>query len=207
MKNKIKGALLALVLIIFNSCAVSNIKLYTETKVVAVNVKLTNGSWLVDDPMVQNLNKSFISTTLVHYKKELRKNVNGLKTMEDFDNMTTLNSILKEDVSVLSFYKKQTNCDYLIQTELNLVKNELPRFQLFPNNELHNYLKATITVYDLNTKNIVFQREYESIDQVETTKNIAFATKLDNFIDESIKQMIQDFRSKYHWKYVDSSYN
>ncbi|CAM3999862.1 MULTISPECIES: hypothetical protein [Flavobacterium] len=207
MKNNIKCTILFLLFVLFNSCATSDSTIYADTKVVAVNVKLDKGNWLVDDPIVHNISKSFISTTIEHYKKELQKDTKTLKSISDFNNMATLNEVLKKDTNVLSFYKEQTNCDYLIETEINLVKKELPKLQLYPDKSLENILVATITVYDLNKRVVVFERYYQGIDKIVGNNDVAVSTKLDRFIDDAIHKMVKDFRAKYNWVYIDSSVN
>lgn len=200
ISNSYKIILLSLFSTFF-SCSSYNCNSYIVTQ--PVNVNPSNGKWIIDEPTLKNIDAKYETKIIDSYKKFLSKKVGEIKYIGEFNKIATIKKAIKSDLKILVFYKEQTNYDYLIETEISLVKNDLPSFQLYPDKNLTKELYAKITVYDLNLRTLVFEKEYNISDTFEGNNDIAISSKLKNFINWSIKKITKDLGKKYNWKTIE----
>lgn len=153
-----------------------------------VNVGLNQGKWLIDEPLLERVDLKFESKTIDYYREILKDKFSDVKYISEFNHFSTLKKALVRDKKALKLYKSRINCDYLISTKLEMVPSNYPSVRNF---------SVTIIVYDLNTENIIFKNEYHSYRKIKS----ATSSKLQNFIDSSIKIAITDFSKKENWKF------
>lgn len=187
------------------SCSSYNCNAYILTQ--SVNVNPSKKKWIIDEPTLKNIDIEYEPQIIDGYKKFLSKKVENLKYIGEFNSISTIKKAIKSDLNILSFYKEQTNYDYLIETEISLVKNDLPSFQLYPNQESIREIYAKIMVYDLNSKSLIFEKEYNITDTFEDHNDIAFSPKLKKFIHWSIKKVTKDLGKKYNWSATEKVSN
>jgi hypothetical protein len=111
-----------------------------------------------------------------------------------------MNRFLKSDLKMLIFYQEQTSYDYLIETEVKTVKNDLPNFQLYPEKGLAGEMYIRIMVYDLKNKILIHDKEFRMNQTFEGGNDIAFSKKTDKFYTIAINTAINEFSRKYNWK-------
>jgi len=165
----------------------------TITKPINVNPK--KGKWLIDEPLLNKLNANYETVTIDYYQKILNKKFNDLKSIRELNNITTFKKNITSNLKILDFYKQQTNFDYLITTKLDLIKND--------NNALTKELNIKIIVYDLNTKSLIFEKEYISCDKFTGFDDIPLPSRLERFMNLSIEKAIKDFGNKKNWSAYD----
>jgi len=173
-KHIIKLSQISLLIVLFsiNSCATFTYTNLTVTK--PINVNPLNGKWLIDEPLLNGLESNYETITLNYYKNLLNHKFNNLKSIRDFN-------------------KQQTSCDYLISTKLDLIKNN--------DNTLTKELSIVIIVYDLNTKDLIFEKQYMSYDKFTGFDDIPLPSRLSRFMNLSIEKAIKDFGNKKNWSY------
>ena len=186
-------------MIVFSSCSTQNFTVFSNVS--PVNVNLSQGKWIIDEPDV-NIDSYFKSEIIENYKKIIGKKFTTLKSIREFN---TISSIRNRDNNpkILSLYKEQTGYDYIIVTEVKLIKNDLPSFQINPDTKLSKELYIRIVVYDLNIKNKIFDKEYNCYNEFTENSDIAFSPKLNKFISRSIKSVIKNFGKNYNWNSTD----
>lgn len=185
-----------LLFITSNSCAPKGFELISNTIIKPVNIDRANGKWVIDEPLLEKVDISFESTTLELYEKLLKKKYTYLKSIRDF-HMTSIKSVTEKNKTALDFYKQKTNCDYLIATTIKLIKVD--------DDNLTKELYMKIITYDLNTKKVIFEKEYNFKDNFIGFKDSPFSSNLKKFIDISLKKGIKDFAKDKTWNTVNSS--
>jgi hypothetical protein len=186
-------------LIIFSSCSTQGFTSFSNVS--PVNVNLSQGKWIIDEPEV-NIDNYYKSETIENYKKLIGKKFTTLKSIREFNNISSIRG-LDNNPKILSLYKEQTGYDFIITTEIKLKKNDLPSFQIYPDTKLSKELYLRIIVYDLNINSKIFDKEYNCYNEFTGNNDIAFSPKLNKFISRSIKSVIKNFGKNYNWNSTD----
>lgn len=186
---------------LISSCSTQDFTRYTIVS--PVNVSLSKGKWIIDEPVV-NIENYYKSEIIENYKNLVGEKFTTLKSIREFNNISPIPGI-DSNLNILGLYKEQTDYDYLIETEVKLTKNNLPTFQIYPENDLRKELYIRIIVYDLNIKNKIFDIEYNCYSEFTGHNDIAFSPKLNKFINKSIKSVIKEFGRNYNWDSYDNA--
>jgi hypothetical protein len=201
MRNTNRFFLQFLVLIFFiivsNSCANYKGNYVTNTIVKPVDVNRLEGKWIIDEPVLEKIDISYETTVLEYYQDILGKKFKTLKSIREFNNISSLKNATENNLNTLDFYKQKTLFDYLISTKIKLVKVD--------NDKLTKELYAKIITYDLNTKKIIFEKEYIFKDTFTGLNDSPFSSNLKRFLTISIKDCIKEFGNDKNWKTTDKS--
>lgn len=196
MKN-INIALLVITLLSINSCANYKGNYTSNTITKPVNINRLEGKWIIDEPLLEKIDVSYESTVIEYYQEFLNKKVTNLKSIRDFNNITSLKKATENNTATLDFYKQKTQFDYLISTKIKLVKVD--------NDKLTKELYIKVTTYNLNSKKIIFEKEYTFKDTFTGFNDSPFASNLKRFLDISIKDCIKDFANNKNWEATEKS--
>lgn len=195
--NKLTYLLYTLIFVLLYSCSTID---YTSYNIItASKIDIKQSKWIIDEP-VTNIASHYSNDIIERYKKKLNKNFGLTKSIRDFKNISTMNRFLKSDLKMLIFYEEQTSYDYLIETEVKTVKNDLPNFQLYPEKRLADEMYIRIMVYDLKNKILIHDKEFYFNQTFEGGNNIAFSKTTDKFYKRAINTAINEFGKKYNWK-------
>jgi hypothetical protein len=159
---------------------------YTMNK--PVNIDSKEGKWLIDEPLLEKVDFEFENITAEYYKTFLCKNFDNFKYINELSKISSLKKSIEKNLKTLEIYKEQTNFDYLISTKI----------QLYHYNNSLKTLSIRIFVYDLNTKNLIFDNYYRSYEKIENTNSKG----LKKFINASVKDAVLNFSKKENWNYV-----
>ncbi|MFB9080424.1 hypothetical protein ACFFLS_20020 [Flavobacterium procerum] len=179
------------------SCAGTDYTVYPIVNPVDVNPK--SSTWLIDEAVL-NINGYYSTEIIDAYKKILPENFGTVKSIRDYNSLSTINIMLKGNSTALAFYKEKTNCDYVIETEMKSVQNNLPVFQLHPDKSLTDELYIRIMVYNLKSNELVYDKEYRFYQTFTGGNDIAFSDKTEKFYKNAIKATVKDFAHKNGWK-------
>lgn len=180
-----------------NSCVTYKGNYTTNTILKPVNVNPLHGRWVVDEPVLEKIDKSYETVVIDFYKTLLINKFTTLKTIREFDDITSLKNNTENNLKTLQYYREKTNFNYLISTKLDMIKVD--------NNYFTKELFIKIIVYNLNSKIKIFEKEYIFKDDFTGFDDYPFASNLDKFIKVSIKDCIKNFGKKDNWKAVDNS--
>lgn len=154
------------------------------------NVNLETGKWLIDEPLLEKLDVSVVSVIVENYKEGLISKYSNFKYIYDFNGISSLNKALEKTSKTLDLYKSQTNYNFLVSTKLEVINCKNPSTK---------FLSIKLSVYSLETKSKIFEKEYHSWKKnVKTLKSDSFK----EFVGNSMEKAIKNFIKKDNWKLV-----
>ncbi|QXP58680.1 hypothetical protein [Olleya sp. HaHaR_3_96] len=193
MKN-----LFLILIILVNSCASYDSNYSYEVKPINFNPEI--GKWIINKPFLgRNIDFSFENETLTNYKKHLNKKI-GEKfvLITEFDNLFLFPEKDRSEESLAVIYE-QTKFDFLIDTSLTILKNELPNIDFYPELRRQKEITLTITIYDLKDKGILLKKTHLFNEYFNGNNVISFSSKIDNLISFSIMKSIKGLKNKHNW--------
>jgi hypothetical protein len=199
-----KNFLILLCVVSLYSCSSINYHYASETLTQPTNINPLKGKWLIDKPTLNQLDLYYEEIIIAGYKKNFSKKTEKFDYIFDFKNIFTLNETKDKSSKVLDLYKSQLDYDYLISTNISLMKNEKPTIPILPERGISRELKTNVIVYDLNLKKIIFEKEY-------ITKEVVYAqfgviniidTKLEKFVEWTVKKVTSDLQKEHNWNLI-----
>lgn len=181
-----------LFLTLISSCATYKGNYTTNTITLPLDIDRLKGKWIIDEPILEKIDASYNSKVIESYKKLLSSKIKILKEIGEFKNTYSLNKSIDADLKLLDFYKENTQFDYVITTKMNLNVDD---------DHLTKRLHIKIITYNLNNKQIVFEKEYLFKDDFTGFNDSPLPSNLNRFLRISIKDCIKDFRKDKYWKY------
>ncbi|WP_339888409.1 hypothetical protein [uncultured Flavobacterium sp.] len=169
-----------------------------------LDVNPLKGKWLIDKPYLNKIDKSYEELIIKEFKDNLSNKTEKVDCILDFNNVMTFQNSNTKIEDVLGLYKEQLDYDYLITIELSLIKNITPEISYAPEKGLYRELNSKIYVYDLNSKKLIFEKEYFTSEKILMQKdriNI-IGTKLEKFIFWTVEKMTKDFQEPHNWSLV-----
>jgi hypothetical protein len=159
-----------------------------------VNINPKESKWLVDEPTGIKVDNHFKYNAMAQYKELLHNNFGTVSTVSDFG-LPSLKEMIEKEPKVLDLYLDKTQYDFVIETKIELTRNDIKGLQLEKDETISNEVVIEIKAYSLSNKEIVFQKEYTFTE----TANPGIVNNADGFIDSCIKTGIKAFSSAYNW--------
>lgn len=204
MKNIKTSCLFLICLFTLNSCSSLNYEYRSQTLSRPTNINPLKGKWLIDKPSLNKINQNYDEMVIQAFKENLNKKIEKLDYILDFNNVITFHKTNKKKPEVLKLYKEQLDYDYLISTEITLIENITPEISYLPEKGLYRELKSRVCVYDLNSKELIFEKEYFTSEKIMLKYGMIniIGTKLEKFILWTAEKIAKDFQEPHNWSLV-----
>ena len=204
MKNIKTSCLFLICLFTLNSCSSLNYEHRSQTLIRPSDVNPLKGKWLIDKPSLNKIDQNYDELVIQAFKENLSKKTEKLDCILDFNNVITFRNTNKKKPEVLKLYKEQLDYDYLISTEITLIENITPEISYAPEKGLYRELNSKICVYDLNSKKLIFEKEYFTSEKILLQYGMIniIGTKLEKFILWTVEKMTKDFQKPHNWSLV-----
>lgn len=189
--------LLLILIILICSCASYDSNYSYEVKPIKFNPEI--GKWIINKPFLgKNIEFSCENEILRNYKKYLNKKIGKeLALISEFNNLFLPENDRTEDGLVIIY--EQTKFDFLIDTSIDILKDELPVIDIHTELKRQKKIRLIITIYDLKNKNIILKKEHFYIESFGGNNDIAFSSKISNLVSFSIKKSIKGLINKHNW--------
>ncbi len=176
------------------------------TNIAPVNINPQKTHWLIDFPMLSNINSNLKYEIIAIAKQQLvKKKFKEVHTITDFNHFNSFSKIVQSDLDVLDLYKEQYNCDYVIVPHITKIDNELNPCKIFPDKRHPDKVNIQILVYDVSSKEVICDTEYVCEYEVGQGFDPNYSKGFDKFVLQCMKPIFKEFGKKYNWEYVNST--
>ncbi len=188
---------LLILVILISSCASYDSNYSYEIKPIKFNPEI--GKWIINKPFLgKNIDLSFESEILKNYKKHLKNKIGReLLLISEFNKLFLPEKDRTEEG--LAIIYEQTKFDFLIDTSIDILKNELPIIDINTDLKRQKEIILIITIYDLKNKDVILKKEHFYNESFDGNNDIAFSSKINKLISFSIKKSIKGLKSKHNW--------
>ncbi|WCO03588.1 hypothetical protein [Psychroserpens ponticola] len=189
--------LLLILIILISSCASYDSNYSYEVKPIKFNPEI--GKWIINKPFLgKNIDFSFENEVLINYKKYLNKKIGKeFALISEFNNLFLPKKDRTEEG--LAVIYEQTKFDFLIDTSIDILKDELPIIDINTELKRQKEIRLIITIYDLKSKDIILKKEHFYNESFDGNNDIAFSSKINKLISFSIKKSIKGLKNKHNW--------
>ena len=189
---------------ILNSCKGINYNYISQTISRPTDVDPLKGKWLIDKPVLNKLSENYEEIFILNFKNNLNEETQEVNYIQDFKNVISFNKTNTKTPEILELYKIQIDYDYLISTEFTLIENSTPKISYLPEKGLYRELEIKVFVYDLNTKKMIFEKEYRTAENIEIRYCLIniIDTKFEKFFAWTTEEIAKDFQNAKNWSPV-----
>ena len=135
------------------------------------NIDFSSGKWILNEAYTNNKNGRIQHIALREFKEILKDSLFELRELRSRNMLVPSKLPFEPNEEDLRDLKIGTACDYLINIQSNIVKDEMGSFAHAPNvgnTKETNQAQSTIRIYDLN--NLILISESTVVGKAELTK-------------------------------------
>lgn len=186
---------------ILNSCKGINYNYISQTISRPTDVDPLKGKWLIDKPVLNKLSENYEEIFMLNFKNNLNEETQEVNYIQDFKNVISFSKTNTKTPEILKLYKNQIDYDYLISTEFTLIENSTPKISYLPEKGLYRELEIKVFVYDLNTKKMIFEKEYKTAEEIQIRYGMinVINTKFEKFFAWTTEKIAKDFQNANNW--------